>query len=112
MRILFGALALVLGSIAGAGAGELQPSASHSVDLGGLKGVAYYTVEAGGDYRVVVTVAQGETVAPVRFVALLSPNQKLTLSVPGEVGSQEATLDIARQGDKVIVSSSPHLATD
>jgi len=103
MRTLFGALALLLGSVAGAGAQDLQPSPSHSVDLGTLKGVAYYTVEAGGDYRLVVTVAQDETAVPVRFVALLSPNQKVTLSVPGDVGSQGASLEIARQGDDVVI---------
>jgi hypothetical protein len=110
MRSLLGALALTLGTMAGAGAAELQPSDSHSIDLRNLKGVAYYTVESGGDYRIVVTVAEDESVSPVRFVTLLRPDQKVTLSVPGEVGSQEASIEIARQGDAVIVSPA-HVAT-
>ena len=111
MRTLFGALALLLGSVAGAGAQDLQPGHSHSIDLGSLKGIAYYTVEAGGDYRLVVTVAQDETAVPVRFVALLSPNQKVTLSVPGDVGSQKTTLEIVREGDNIVISPQ-HLATN
>jgi hypothetical protein len=110
MRTLIGALALTLGAMAGASAGELLPSSSHSVDLGSLKGVAYYTVETSGEYKVVVTVAQNESVSPVRFVALLRPDQKVALSVPGTVGSRDATMEIARQGDAVVVSTA-HLAT-
>lgn len=111
MRILLCALVLTLGGTAGASAGSLQPSHSQSVVLGGVRGNAYYTVEDDGEYRVVVTVAADETASPIRFVALLAPNQKVTLAVPGAAGGQGALLEILRQGDDVVVTP-PHLATD
>ena len=43
--------------------GEIQAT---SIDLGGFRGVVYYTSEGGG-YRVVTTIAEGENGLPVRF---------------------------------------------
>jgi hypothetical protein len=112
MRSLLGALALTLVAITGASAADLRPNQSHSVDLGSVKGVAFYTVEADGNYRVVLTVAADDATSPVRFMVLLAPDQRMTMSVPGLIADeQEPTIEIARQGDDVIVSS-PHLATN
>src|SRR5262249_591682 len=111
MRILLCALVLTLGGTAGASAGSLQPSPSPNVLLAGVRGKAYYPVGGAGADRAVVTVAADETTSPIRFVALLAPNQKVTLSVPGATGGEGAMLEIVRQGDAVVVTP-PHLATD
>ena len=49
-------------------AGELTVLQAASFDVGGYHGVAYYTSESDG-FRVVATIAQGETGLPVRFEA-------------------------------------------
>ena len=49
--------------------------------------VAYYTVERDG-FRVVATLAKkDEDAVPVRVVAVLGPDQTLTLSTPREWGT-------------------------
>ncbi len=83
-------------------AGELQPIAAQSISLGDVAGVAYYTVEPDG-YRVVATVAAQDK-APVRFIATLSPGQKVVVSVPGKVGEKESQLVLARMGDRLVVA--------
>ena len=104
MRSVLFALALTCVAIAGAHADGLKASNSHSVDLGSVRGVAYYTIEKDGTYRVVVTVAPEEAASPVRFIARLHPEETLTMSVPGDVGSPEAIVEIARRGDEVLIS--------
>ncbi|MEY9195689.1 hypothetical protein ABIA16_000805 [Sinorhizobium fredii] len=47
-------------------AGELEALQGESIDLGAYHGVVYYT-EAGDDFRVVTTIAEGEAGSPVRF---------------------------------------------
>jgi hypothetical protein len=101
MRRLLLASVIALSPVA-AQAGELKPTQAHSIDLNGVHGVAYYTVED-GDYHVVAVVAHdGGT--PVRVSAHLADGQSVVISVPGAVGSAEATLEIVRDGDAVSVS--------
>ncbi|MDF2996359.1 MAG: hypothetical protein K0R27_1996 [Xanthobacteraceae bacterium] len=108
--ILLGGMLLIAAAVAisvlfdqGADAAELQPAEPHAIEIDGVKGVAYYTVERDG-YRVVATLADGEG-QPVRFVGTLAPGQKLTISVPREEGGVPVATEIARAGDKVFVTS-------
>ncbi|MHC2256833.1 hypothetical protein [Bradyrhizobium embrapense] len=83
----------------------LRPIEAQSIHLGDVSGVAYYTVEPDG-YRVVTTLAQGETGTPVRFVSVLAPGQRALLSTPNRAGA----LEISRTGDSVTVRTSPALS--
>lgn len=87
-------------------AGELGAMKAESIDLGGFLGVVYYTPEEAG-YRVVTTIAQGEAGLPVRFVAVLTENQMVALSVPGKVGESDQMVEISRVGGKLVVSPQP-----
>ena len=82
---------------------ELVPYGATSVELGAFRGVAYYTVTADG-YKVVTTIAEGETGLPVRFEATLADHQRLTISVPGKLGEEGEGLEIARSGETLILS--------
>lgn len=87
-------------------AGELGAMKAESIDLAGFLGVVYYTPEVDG-YRVVTTIAQGEAGLPVRFVATLTENQKVALSVPGKLGESDQIVEISRVGGKLVVSPHP-----
>ena len=95
--IVFGA-ALALASPGAAHADSLRPIEAKSIDLGGVSGVAYYTVEPDG-FHVVTTLAQGEAGTPIRIVSVLASGQSVILSTPQQTGS----LEISRNGDKVLV---------
>lgn len=92
------AATVVIASFGAAHADGLKPIAARSIHLGDISGVAYYTVEPGG-FRVVTTLAQGETGAPIRFVSLLTPGQHVVLSTPTRAG----VLEISRTGDNLII---------
>ncbi|ESZ11501.1 MAG: hypothetical protein EOS07_25290 [Mesorhizobium sp.] len=101
-------------------AGELGAMKAESIDLAGFLGVVYYTPQEDG-YRVVTTIAQGEAGLPVRFVATLTENQIVAVSVPGKLGESDQIIEISRVGGKLVVSpqaidgivvSSPKLAVD
>jgi hypothetical protein len=78
------AAALALAAIGPAHAEGLKPLQGQVIDLGDVSGVAYYTVERDG-FRVVATLGkQDEDAVPVRVVAVLAPDQSLTLSTPRE----------------------------
>ena len=80
------AAAFALAAIGPAHAEGLKPLQGQVIDLGDVSGVAYYTVERDG-FRVVATLAkQDEDAVPVRVVAVLAPDQSLTLSTPHEAG--------------------------
>jgi hypothetical protein len=83
-------------------AGELRPGHAHSIDLNGVTGVAYYTVEAGA-YRIAAVLSSGEAAVPVRFAASLAPDQSITVSVPGALGGSDTTIEFTRHGDMVHV---------
>lgn len=95
--ILFAA-ALTLASLGAAQAGDLKPSEAKSIDLGGVSGVAYYTVERDG-FHVVTTLAQGEAGTPIRVVSVLAAGQRVLLSTPHQAGK----LEISRDADRVFV---------
>lgn len=113
MRLTPLVLAFSLAAAASAGAGEpssleIAPLGAKSVELGGFRGVAYYTQEPHG-FRVVATLAAGQDGAPLRFVATLADRQKVTFSVPAPDGKARETVEFARDGDRLIVSR-PDLA--
>lgn len=92
------AAAFVLVSSAAAHADVLRPIEAKSIDLGGVSGIAYYTVEPDG-FHVVTTLAQGEAGTPIRIVSVLASGQSVVLSTPQQTGS----LKITRNGDKLLV---------
>jgi hypothetical protein len=81
---------------------ELVPGSCESVHLGHLNGVVYYTIEKDG-CRVVTTIADGDAGLPVRFVATLSDGQKLTISVPGNLGVAPQEFEFSRASGKIFV---------
>ena len=83
-------------------AGNLPPFEAQSIDLGGVSGVAYYTVEHSG-FRVVVVLAQGGTGTPVWFETLLAPGQSVVLSTPRDEGAVGKAIEITRRDDQVLV---------
>jgi hypothetical protein len=83
-------------------AGELRPTQGQTLDLGGVLGVAYYTVEPDG-YHVVATLAEGETGAPVRFEAVLTPGQAVTLSSPAGESGALRSVEFSGLQDQVLV---------
>ena len=85
-------------------AGELVAMKAESIELGGFRGIVYYTDEHDG-YRVVATIAEGEAGLPVRFVATLAESQGVTISVPGDLGTLGRELKISRAGGKLMLSS-------
>ena len=96
------AAALALASIGPAHAEGLKPLQGQVIDLGDVSAVAYYTVERG--FRVVATLAKkDEDAVPVRVVAVLGPDQTLTLSTPREWGTPADAVEIIRRADTVLV---------
>jgi hypothetical protein len=65
-RTLF-AVTLTVASLGAAHAAGLQPIEDKSIDLGGVSGAIYYTIEPDGSH-IVTTVARGETGTPIRVV--------------------------------------------
>jgi hypothetical protein len=88
-----------------AGTEELRPSEAKSLRLGEINGVAYYTVQSHG-YRVVATLA-GRSASPVRFEGNLLPGQTFVVSIPGGAGAQAQTVAFVRQGDRLLVETTP-----
>jgi len=89
-------------------AGELDVLQAASFDVGGYHGVAYYTSESDG-YRVIATIAQGETGLPVRFEATLTEGQKITITVPGRLGETSHVFELMRTGGKLVGASPEHI---
>jgi hypothetical protein len=96
------AVASALMLTSAAQAGELQAHRGGSIDLGELAGVAYYMPESDG-FRVVATLAQGESGAPVRFEAVLLPGQNVVLSTIRVVDAAPLAIKLSREGDRVLV---------
>src|SRR5262249_27923125 len=97
------AAALALASIGPAHADGLKPLQGQVIDLGEVSAVAYYTVERDG-FRVVATLAKkDEDAVPVRVVAVLAPDQSLTLSTPRETGAPADAVEIVRRADMLVV---------
>jgi hypothetical protein len=99
------ALLAAVATVAVAGsvhAEALKPVQARKVDLGSLAGVAYYTVEEEG-HRLVVSLKAPETDTPVRFVAILAPEQAVTLSVPRGEGEPAVDVHFIRHGEQIEV---------
>lgn len=105
----FSAVAALFAFAASAQAGELTAYAGESIELGSIRGVAYYTQASG--CTVVTTLADGEAGLPLRFETILADKQRLTISVPGKLGEPSQALEISRAGDRVILSRPPALET-
>ena len=97
------AAVIALTASGAAHADALRPIQSRSIDLGTIAGNAYYTVEPNG-FRLVATLAQGDTGTPVRFEALLLPGQSVVLSSPHEVGIAADAVEIVRRDDELLVN--------
>jgi hypothetical protein len=97
IRSMLFAAAFGIASLAAARADGLRPMEGKSIDLGGISGIAYYTVERDG-FHVVATLAQGEAGTPIRVVSVLAPGQRVVLSTP-----QTDAIEISRKGDSVLV---------
>ena len=95
--ILF-AVAFGIASLTSVRADGLRPMEGKSIDLGGISGIAYYTVERDG-FHVVATLAQGEAGTPIRVVSVLAPGQRVVLSTPQQAGA----IEISRNGDAVFI---------
>lgn len=114
MRVFLGALipAGVIGLILGAATlaparavdktQNISPGHAESIDLGYVHGVAYYTPETDG-YQVVATLSVSGG-APVRIVATLQPEQRVSFSVPAGEGGDIHQIELYRSGDVVKVS--------
>jgi hypothetical protein len=98
IRNMLLAAALVAASLTAAHAEGLRPIEGKSIDLGGISGIAYYTVERDG-FHVVATLAQGEAGTPIRVVSVLAPGQRVVLST----SQQDDAIEISRKGDSVLV---------
>lgn len=106
MKRLVASLAAALAIAASsANAAGLAPQ-GRSVDLGALKGVAYYTV-TDGNYNVVVTVADQESNA-IRFEAKLAEGQSVVLSSAASGEAVKVQLS-RRNGELRIDNVSPAL---
>ena len=92
------AVAFGVASLASAHADGLRPIEGKSIDLGGISGIAFYTVERDG-FHVVATLAQGEAGTPIRVVSVLAPGQRVVLSTPQQAGA----IEISRNGDAVLI---------
>jgi hypothetical protein len=87
-----------IASMTAAQAEGLRPIEAKSIDLGGISGVAYYTVERDG-FHVVATLAQGQAGTPIRLVTVLAPGQHVVLSTP----QQASAIEISRKGETLLV---------
>jgi hypothetical protein len=88
-----------------AGAEELRPIQAKSLPLGDVNGIAYYTVQ-GEAYHVIATLG-GAGQTPVRFESALLPGQTIVLSIPGNAAGEARTIAFLRQGDRLLVETSP-----
>jgi hypothetical protein len=85
-------------------ADEPRPIQAQRLDLGGVAGIAYYTVEPDG-FHVVATQDSKDGI-PLRVQSVLDVGRSLTLSTPGVNGIEPATITFAHEGEKLVVRSS------
>jgi hypothetical protein len=94
---------LAASATANAGAQTIAAAQYRGVKLGPVAGDVYYTVRPDG-YHVTATFApRGEPATPVRFEAVLAPNQSVTISTPRGVGEPANSVEITRVSDRVLV---------
>ncbi|WP_374310350.1 hypothetical protein [Methylocella sp.] len=107
IRHLLASVATLLALANSASAVEVKPLHGQSIDLGGVTGTAYYSVEQAG-YRVVATLARdGGGAPPVRVEAVLAPGQSVSLSTPREWGYEVEAVEIQRIDDRLFVQKAP-----
>lgn len=85
----------------------LRPATAQTINIGYVRGVAYYTPQSDG-YHVVATLSVGGG-APIRVGATLQPEQAVSFSVPGAEGATSSLVEIARRGDEVVVTNPSRL---
>jgi len=100
-RVVASLTAALLVSATPALSAEVNPAHGQTIDLGGLKGVAYYTVQPEG-YHVVATLA-GEDSQSVRFEANLSDGQSLV--VTSSANGTPTKVQLSRKADRVLVEN-------
>jgi hypothetical protein len=83
----------------------ISPGQAHVAALGEARAVTYYTVDQGGAFRVVTTVAASEEIMPVRATVTLQPGQAASISVPGAYGSAPYEVTFRRSGDRLSVEA-------
>ncbi|MBB3770338.1 hypothetical protein FHS55_000924 [Angulomicrobium tetraedrale] len=88
-------------------AAGLRPATAQSIQLGYVKGTAYYTPERDG-YHVIATLSVADG-APVRVAATLQPEQAVSFSVPGPIDGETRAVEIVRRGDVVTVNEPSRL---
>jgi hypothetical protein len=96
-------LTLAAGLIAVAGfahAGEVAAYAGKTIELKDLRGTVYYAPK-GDAFEVVTTLGADGHV--FRVISSLKSGESTTLSAPGAVGEQSATVEIKREGDRLYV---------
>ncbi len=97
LKVAVATAAVALASIGSASAGGPR---AHTIDLGGINGVAYYTEEA-GRFHVVATLAQQDGL-PIRVETVLAPGQTVVLSTAkGEAGL--TSVELSREADDLTV---------
>ena len=64
--------------------------------------MVFFTTQPDG-YHIVVTIADGEAGLPVRFEASLTERQKLSITVPANLGQQSHVLVISRVAGKLLM---------
>jgi hypothetical protein len=100
-KVAIVAAAVAFAAIGAVGSASAGGPRAHSIDLGGINGVAYYTEEAGGRFRVVATLAQQEGL-PLRVETVLAPGQTVVLSTAkGEAGL--TSVELSREADDLTV---------
>ncbi|MBS9477888.1 hypothetical protein [Ancylobacter radicis] len=85
----------------------IRPATAQTINIGYIRGVAYYTPRPDG-YHVVATLSVGGG-APIRVAATLQPEQAVSFSVPGAEGTAASLVEIARRGEDVVVTNPSRL---
>ncbi len=95
------AAAALLSFCAASQAGELRAYAGKSISLKNVNGTIYYAPK-GDAFEVTATLdSEGH---PFRVVTALKDGQSATLSAPGALGEDAATVEIKREGDHLFVT--------
>ncbi len=98
------AAGLVSALIGTAQADGLKPIQGQSIELRGMSGNAYYTVEQDGFHLVATLASEDIEGTPIRIKTVLSSGQTVTFSTPGSVGTEPDVVEISRKSDQVIVN--------
>lgn len=102
-KVAFAAAAVALAAAGAASVGSAWAGGprAHTIDLGNVNGVAYYTEEA-GRFHVVATLAQQEG-QPIRFETVLAPGQSVVLSTAREGDAALTSVELSRQDNDLLV---------